>query len=493
MIRPGDIIFFHPSLDLSEGWRKGLIGFFESLANVLGQALKTWRVERWCHVAICVEGPLVIEATLGNLKQSIFSLLLSKIFKTAAPKDGSVRLTILTDKFFELDKITVLRPLKASTDGFPPNLEDSCIYWLGEEYGTTSLLKTLLRQCEIDQSWHAGESFCSFLGQKVLARLAVEPMASDKVALLPGQLFRALSEHPDWTVLNKELLCATKEEHDTIARRNSLGTTRNADLLAPLLLPYLSKKSRIETEAGIAWVKWMDAQAAEVARKAVETTTMLDTVREMMLGLKETSPGAMLLAHSIKPLVNKYEDVRGDRFLGFLPWTPLLGVVTSPAGSLKDYELKQTWLKHKFDSSPIPTDEIGIANFISDALKAAVAFSSQLYANLPPIAESENLFGDNVKLEETASRISMNARILLCGYSITTNDHLKDVLSQIVHDRLFLQACNLGDWQLHRQSLLVLLKNKYDTIRNIQSILKSLNLRLEDVSMESREKIEGSG
>jgi hypothetical protein len=144
-MRSGDIIFSKPVN------RKGY-------TVVAAQWLK-FAPGRWSHAAVCIHGPLVIEAF----------------------KPGGIKLNIWHEEAFASQHFTAFRlqqPIESQV------LRKTCLYFLDQAYR--------LRAPDV------GNSFCSFLVQQIYKRLGVPPFDKITRPLSPNQLYRRLKRARNW-------------------------------------------------------------------------------------------------------------------------------------------------------------------------------------------------------------------------------------------------------------------------------------------------------
>lgn len=152
----GDIVFFPPD---SKG-RKLNVESQKAIASARRSAAHG----KWYHVAICVEGPLVLHAM----------------------PTGGVHLEIRQEE--STATLPVFRP-RAPIDA--DSFRKACVYFLGEKYQVATLWR-------YSANSPPGFSACSILVQKVFKRLGIEPFTAFSQGLLPIELFERLASSKQW-------------------------------------------------------------------------------------------------------------------------------------------------------------------------------------------------------------------------------------------------------------------------------------------------------
>jgi hypothetical protein len=145
-MQPGDIIFSKPV-----NWR--------GRAIVVAQWLSRPRRRNWSHAAVCISGPLVIEALKGK----------------------GVTLSIW-DREARSQRPYVAFRLKEPID--LAALREASQYFLNESYSL--------------RARSDGKSYCSRLVQKIFRRMNISPFNRIERPLLPNALFKTLTKADNW-------------------------------------------------------------------------------------------------------------------------------------------------------------------------------------------------------------------------------------------------------------------------------------------------------
>ena len=158
-----------------------------ALKNKIAHAWQIYKESPWYHVAICIDGPLVIHAVKGS----------------------GVFLEVLTEAYKNNETFTVMRSPISEMQEFTEKLLQECAYWLGEKYDLKGLLRKGLcdlrrKNALVDEDMHPGQSICSFLVQKIFAKLGATEFMGKNQILFPIELYDLLHNSIGWQVHHNE-------------------------------------------------------------------------------------------------------------------------------------------------------------------------------------------------------------------------------------------------------------------------------------------------
>jgi hypothetical protein len=409
-MRFGDIIFF-----TAEG--------FLANANVLAQRAKSKQSGPWSHVAVCVEGPLIVHAM----------------------PNGGVRFHVLREETLDNRRYVVARPKISSQDADKFELEfvDSCIYWIGEHYKIFDIYRSYYKSDEV----LVGKSFCSYLVQKIYNRLAIEPFVSLVHPMLPVELYEVLLHHARWEVIENVGLFSQRED---VADIDDRILTQDV----PTLHSFYLRMFKLNMQA---------------------TTNML--AGQLRLGIEGLNVAADLAAMNPHNTPNEnhkivleiyapLKDIMGYEPNIFLFYKNMLPILLSnpnewsPQGS-------RTWLFHNVGLEDFDPDKA-----VHDGLKLetlVLDFCGKIFLEKTDDFLNSSDAEKSAKAEEIID--SMRKLFDDIGATAVFDSPLFQTIDKLSYDLEIVKNCNIEKWSNERYRLAMIIEGKKKILKTIDRLL----------------------
>ena len=388
----GDIIFFK-AINLRQK------------ANVAGQKVMTKEVGAWSHVAVCISGPLIIHAM----------------------PDGGVKLEVLRKELEEDSRYIVARYSRASQSWFRPKLTDCCLYWLGEKYRILSIYHSYQRSKTVK----VGESFCSYVIQKIFGMLQISPFDVDDKPMMPLELYDRLSRHDDWTICDNITLIPPEHHKD--------------DCSLTLFAAYAERDLLIcNAEMNLA------AGSLSAAGQAVATLAELTAINPF----ETPSQKIGVLQQVIAPL----KQSMGLETDPFLFYKNFLGLFLSPMAA-PDFlpSGNRSWLffgkdSKPFDASKAISDCLDFETSLTSSLADLMIQMSHGFSNIECI-KGKLQFASQLPEIIGKCFVKMGARDIVASGPTFYEKIISDDLQSII-------AVTIADWRAERDALKSILERK---------------------------------